>query len=693
MLKQLQQLEKQGTIRALDYQFARLLHSLNPDPLLTLTAANVSYELGQGNVCMALSAPKLFGLNHQNTLAITEQVGICQTRWADHLQSLPMVSDGNKPAPLVLDNGRLYLYRYWEYEKNVAHFLQHQSATTLNLKTAQTILQRLFQRDYHFVARQCQGLNKDEQKAAVIKWLDIERKETLNWPEILNIFNHGAEQTLDRARLDQLIPESACLNWQKIAAALAASRSFAVISGGPGTGKTTTVTRLLALLSELGTKSGAPNIKLVAPTGKAAARLTESIGGALANLNCSAEVRSNIPTQAGTVHRLLGVGRRGFVHNKDNRLHLDILVVDEASMIDLPLMSQLLAALPDHARLILLGDRNQLSSVEAGSVLGDICAAASFDYSPKQANRLHELTGHCLPSTDEAHTTEVSNNLCMLRKSYRFDAASGIGTLARAVNDGEPAAMEGIFSSGFNDIERYASADYSSLIAQCVKHYRDYLLLIRQSATDEESEKERILKAFNQFQLLCALREGPYGTSGLNNEVENALQQEGLLTITGQWYEGRPVLITRNDHGLGLYNGDIGITLRDARGKLQVAFGLADKSIRTFLPSRLPQHETVFAMTIHKSQGSEFANVAMVLPEKDYPLITRELVYTGITRAKSKLTLFCDLSMLKKAAKSPTERQSGLLQRLTTVNSTQENQPSQAMQQQTANKRGNASTP
>ena len=164
--------------------------------------------------------------------------------------------------------------------------------------------------------------------------------------------------------------------------------------------------------------------------------------------------------------------------------------------------------------------------------------------------------------------------------------------------------------------------------------------------------------------MLCALREGPYGISGLNEAIQKALQQKGLIDVTGQWYEGRPVLITRNDHGLGLYNGDIGITIRGSDGQLRIAFQLPDKQVRQFLPSRLPEHETVFAMTIHKSQGSEFADVVMVLPDKDSPIITRELVYTGITRAKSRLSLFAEMEILIKAAKSPTKRQSGLYQRL-----------------------------
>lgn len=678
MLTQLQILEQQGIIRPLDYQFAKLIHSMNPDPLLALAAANVSFELGQGNVCISLASDfTLFGLENfcfeeseSFRLVDRDTLDIPRDQWLARLKRTDIVGDGSKPTPLVLDNERLYLYRYWQYERIVSSFLKSRSVEPLDTEEARGILQRLFQRDYSYVVHQCKGKPEATQKAEIIKWLDIESTDQLDWKTILKAISQSA----DADTLDQLIPESACLNWQKIAAALAASRSFSVISGGPGTGKTTTVTRLLALLTELGIKRNSPpGIKLVAPTGKAAARLTESIGGALAKINCSKTIRDRIPAQAGTLHRLLGVipGQAGFVHNKNNRLHLDILVVDEASMIDLPLMSHLLDALPDHARLILLGDRDQLSSVEAGSVLGDICAAASFGYSNEQSNLLEALTGHTLQDIEpaQAHTSNiatadhsVSDSLCLLRKSYRFDAHSGIGSLAQAVNNGDQLSLKSVFTSGFKDIERYSIArnsGYQLLIQQCAESYRHYLDLIQQKA-----EPQRILNAFNQFQLLCALREGPYGITGLNEEIQNALQQKGLIDITGQWYEGRPVLITRNDHGLGLYNGDIGITIRGADDRLRVAFQLPDKQVREFLPSRLPEHETVFAMTIHKSQGSEFADVAMVLPDKDNPIITRELVYTGITRAKSKLTLFSEVEILIKAAKSPTKRQSGLYQRL-----------------------------
>ncbi|OED41368.1 exodeoxyribonuclease V subunit alpha [Endozoicomonas sp. (ex Bugula neritina AB1)] len=606
MLSLLKTLEQQRVIRPLDYQFARLMNELCPDSTLTLISALVSFELGQGNVCLhiqEINTDSLFGQDSIISRELMDKLEHPVDQWLTHIETLPVVSNGSRPAPLVYDLGRIYLYRYWDYEVNLTHYLNSNEVIPLDLSQAKEIIDRLF--------------GKDEQ-----------------------------------------------LNWQKVAAALAASRSFSVISGGPGTGKTTTVTRLLALLVELGMKSQhIPEIKLVAPTGKAAARLTESIGGALEKLNCSDDVIDNIPTQAGTIHRLLGVipNNVNFRHNRNNRLHLDILVVDEASMVDLPMMSRLLNALPDHARLILLGDRDQLASVEAGSVLGDICAAADFGYSSNQTKMLEQLTGFQLNENQSPHNQTAGDHLCMLRKSFRFHKHSGIGKLARAVNDGNSQGLKEVFHQGFDDIALHSSQgdEYQALIKLCVKGYRGYLEQIQQQASDEE-----ILQAFNQFQLLCALRAGSFGVAGLNQEIRQALTKAGLISGDSQWYEGRPVLITKNDYGLGLYNGDIGIAVTGSDGRLRVLFELPDKTIKHLLPSRLPEHETVFAMTIHKSQGSEFNHTVMVLPDQTNPVVTRELVYTGITRAKKRLDLYADLAVLIRAINSPTLRTSGLKQRL-----------------------------
>ncbi|MDB2384583.1 exodeoxyribonuclease V subunit alpha [Endozoicomonas sp.] len=667
MLVQLKQLVSDDQIRPMDYQFARFIYSLHQDNLLALVSALVSYQLGQGHVCLALesiSEQQLFGQKSDVSQQLVQATGLPLPHWVQHLHTLPSIGDGQFPTPLVLDNQRLYLYRYWQYEKKVALFLKEKPTIEVDNDAVSLILDRLFRRNYGFLWNQYKTLRDTTAiPTALIKWLDIEESNTLDWTQIQQCLQK-AKQADDLKLLDKLIPQRHCLNWQKTAAALAATQSFSVISGGPGTGKTTTVTRLLALLVELGLNEGnVPDIQLTAPTGKAAARLTASIGGARDQLDCSAEVKAEIPIEAGTLHRLLGVipNSNSFRHNQSNRLHLDVLVVDEASMIDLPMMSRLLEALPDHTRLILLGDRDQLASVEAGSVLGDICEAAHGGYSPEQIRVMEHLTGFNLQTNTLAGAKSINNSLCLLQKSYRFDAASGIGHLANAVNTGNRKAMERTLAQGFADITLHGSDQpgYQTLINLCTKGYQHYLSLIKEKASDAD-----ILKAFNRFQLLCALREGRFGVSGLNEAIRKSLVACDAIEDASLWYEGRPILITRNDHGLGLYNGDIGITLKTDDNRFRVVFEMPDGTIKQLLPSRLPTHETVFAMTIHKSQGSEFEHTVMALPDSFNPVVTRELVYTGITRAKKHLNLFCEKALLLSAIKTPTQRVSGLRERL-----------------------------
>lgn len=670
MLTQLKSLAQDRLIRPLDYQFARFIHSLHDDPVLALAGALVSHQLGQGNVCLHLArldGQSLFDLDSELSEALCQGAGLACEQWAAHLCQLPCVGDGRQATPLVLEQQRLYLYRYWQHEQQVARFLRQRPAMAIDYEAAGIILDRLFARDYAFIQQQLEQTPQASVRAQLIKWLDIENPNALDWPAIESCVQQGS-----LAALEKLVPVRHCLNWQKVAAALAGSQSFSVISGGPGTGKTTTVIKLLALLVELGLQQQQPpDIRLVAPTGKAAARLTESIGGALKTLNCTAQVKALIPTGAATIHRLLGAlpGRHDFQHNRSNKLHLDILVVDEASMIDLPLMSQLLEALPDNSRLILLGDRDQLASVEAGSILGDICAAAGGGYTDEQVQVLERMTGFSLAEYRQPQARAINNSLCLLQKSYRFDAGSGIGSLANAVNTGNHKAMTRVLTGHFTDI-RLHSADsqgYQQLIQLCCRGYQPYLSRIQDGPKPEESEsawQKRLLRRFHDFQLLCALREGRFGVSGLNEAIRNSLARAGLVDDTGIWYQGRPVLITRNDPGLGLYNGDIGITLKNSDGRLRVVFELPNGSLKQLLPNRLPEHDTVFAMTIHKSQGSEFRHTVIALPESFSPIITRELVYTGITRARQRLDLFCDSAVLTRAVSTPTARASGLRERL-----------------------------
>ncbi|GMM90050.1 exodeoxyribonuclease V subunit alpha [Vibrio fortis] len=711
----LQLLADKGTIRQLDYQFARFIaqqasgysQEAGTAQQLGFLAGVVSNELGKGHICMQLTVSdhyqsnipadlaQLLGLYGEAALQLNQR--LLNIDWSAILSNSSLVGTSAECVkPLMFDGQRVYLQRYWNYEVVLAEALNrlsHPVEFNLEQKRALTqTLNQLFARSYHFLFNALAKADSNGQSSQVLRQqlvcdhLDVVSESELNWSEIDRVVTE-ARQVSDLSALDELVPLSVCLNWQKVAAAVALSRRFAVISGGPGTGKTTTVAKLLSAMVEQSLNLGkTPTIKLVAPTGKAAARLTESIGKAIDQLPVEPIVKQNIPTESSTLHRLLGAipNRAEFRHHRRNPLHLDILVVDEASMVDLSMMYKLVDALPPHARLILLGDKDQLASVEAGAVLGDICAFNAHGYSASQGNLIAELTGFSSLSGRQSKSHNVvsapavADSLCMLQKSYRFDARSGIGQLAKAINAGSAAQVDVVLNKGFADIEHHSlsSDSYNLMLRTLVNEYGNYLNCIHQPLAEGEKQEERAKQAldlFSQCRLLCAVRDGDFGVSGLNQRIERALAARRLVQPHNEelWYHGRPVMVTRNDHGLGLYNGDIGLCMLDSTvtedgssPRLKVYFELPDGSVKAVLPSRVPEHETAYAMTIHKSQGSEFDLTLMILPPEFSPILTRELIYTGVTRAKSRLMMFSDSSVFKRSIKVKTQRVSGLAVRL-----------------------------
>ncbi|WP_415903257.1 exodeoxyribonuclease V subunit alpha [Neptuniibacter sp. QD29_5] len=604
-LPQLKQWSQEGIIRSVDYQLAAFVAEKKPDDsALPLLAALVSFELASGNVCLPLDrliSPK--GYWSDEIVALVEPVDWKALKPDARL--LMVGTNGSlESALLVLDQGRFYLHRYWQYEIQVAKQLSKRTVP-----------------------------------------VDV---------DLPLLGDH----------LAQLFPkQNEEVDWQKVATAVAIQKRFSVISGGPGTGKTTTVIKLLVLyIQQMQAKGVDINIRLAAPTGKAAARLAESINSAKQKLALPAELAALVPSEASTLHRLLGVipNQIGFRHHGDNPLHLDLLVLDEASMVDLPMMARLLDALPEHARLILLGDRDQLASVEAGNVLGDICSwPGELDYSTNQQQVLTQL-GAFPQAQSSGSVQSFSDCLALLRKSYRFDDKSGIGYMAKAVNSGTVEHVKRVMAKGFEDINNhYLTRDsYEEMINQVVSFYSELF-----SHVNPEASPKYLLDRLGEFQLLCARREGVYGVAGLNERIQQELRSRGYIKGSDTWFAGRPIMITRNDPALKLFNGDIGIVLADDSGKLKVWFEL-DGELRSVLPSRLPEHQTVFAMTVHKSQGSEFDTVAFILPPDDSPLLTRELLYTGITRARKTLHLYATKAALFASTQRKTERSGGLAVRL-----------------------------
>ena len=479
--------------------------------------------------------------------------------------------DTTTTLPLAIEQDRLYLHRYWLYESRLA-----------------------------------QQLSK------------ITQLKVSNKPKTTADFS-----TL----LDKYFGNSETIDWQRAAATMAINQAFCMITGGPGTGKTTTVVKILALLQEL---SDQPLlIALAAPTGKAAMRLQESIGFNKAALPCIAAIKSAIPESVTTLHRLLGAKPPSpyFRHNAKQPLVYDLVVVDEASMVDLALMSKLVEALKPGARLILLGDKDQLASVESGAVLADL-------------------------------TTALPQQTLELQKSHRFD--EDIKNLATAINQQQDLEAWRLLQTGNKNIALLET----DLIDYISKQQIDYLRLITARA-----EFSDIYKAFNRFQALCATRLGKNSVSDINHAVELSLSNKKLIHLSGLWYCGRPIMITQNNAALQLYNGDIGICLRDKEqeDQLRVFFQRADGSIKKYLPARIPHCETVFAMTIHKSQGSEFEEVLIILPETISPVLTKELLYTAITRAKKTIKLVTNEAVFSSTVRQRVQRVTGLINRFSTI--------------------------
>lgn len=673
-----------GLLRAIDYHFGVFMSRLGADNLTILSATFCSEYLGLGHICLPID--EIAKALHEKCLKTeTELVVFCERYGLNcllqnshethsllsHSHCIATQESGNK-APLSLEYNALYLRRYALFEQLIADKLLHQPQIIIigNVKTA---LDKLFATNYDYIYQAWQGDKRQSLILLCEKYLDVINTDDIDWQAIEQCFQ-GATSAQDLQLLAQLIPQKNRCDWQKVSVALALTSARCVISGGPGTGKTTTVTKLLALLLQVNEDL---NIKMVAPTGKAAARLTESISHALSTLDICQRIKDKIPTKASTIHRLLGVKMNSnhFRFNESQRLNLDLLLVDEASMVDLPLMAKLLMALPEHARLILLGDKDQLASVEAGAVLGDICAFIGDGYSAPKAQQLAELTGFDSLLSQQHHHGGMADKLCLLQKSYRFDQYSGIGFLASAINQGKASRQQVLaLCEKYDDVSHYANneSSYDRLSQMIINGYSNYLSSIEIIDHDHRDLPKRLLKQFSQFKILCAIREGEWGVKGLNQRAETVLSQAGLIELganaeqlANSWYIGRPIMITQNNYHLGLYNGDIGLCLLDENQQLRVYFQMADGEVYDFQPSRLPSHETVYAMTVHKSQGSEFDHTVLALPQNHVPVVTRELIYTGITRAKKQLTLFSDLSLMASAIKDKTQRFSRLVERLT----------------------------
>ncbi|HEX5394657.1 MAG TPA: exodeoxyribonuclease V subunit alpha [Rhodocyclaceae bacterium] len=562
-----------GALDDIDFHFAKAVAAWGgDDEPVVLAAALLSHLSSAGHVCADLSL-----LADEPLPFDTYRRAPDLSLWRVALLAHGACGGPEAGKPLVLEGDRLYLARHWRNEEAVAANLKARAALPV---------------------------------------------------------------TVDEARLQQgltrLFGDDAATVGQRDAAARAVKSRVALVSGGPGTGKTTTLTALLALVVE---QSSSLRILLAAPTGKAAARMQEAVAAAKGRLPLDEAVAAAIPDQAQTLHRLLGLRPDGHArYHRDHPLPADLLVVDEASMVDLSLMAKVLDALPPTARLVLLGDRDQLASVEAGAVFADLCASAE--------------AGGVLAAGFGA-----------LTHSFRFAGSGGIGRLAAAVRAGDgQGALALLQDADDNELRWQIGAEPQALISAALDGYGDYLDAMKAGANAAELHRR-----FSGFRLLAAHREGPWGIRRLNGGIERALGALGP-TPRQPWYPGKPVMVSANDYGLRLFNGDIGIAAIDpVDGLLKVWFEDQDANapgLRGFLPTRLPAHDTAWAMTVHKSQGSEFDRVMLALPEASSLLLTRELLYTAVTRARHQAALWADAGSVLAACARKNLRYSGLAGRL-----------------------------
>ncbi|MGE8161795.1 AAA family ATPase [Paraburkholderia sp. NPDC080076] len=645
-----------------------------------------------------------------------------------------MASDGSQSAaalrPLVVDGqGRLYLARYYDYERRLARALvahaeagaeagQRTEARTRALDTAH-----------------------DDSHAGLFAGADADARTGARASAAANVgadagagagtrVNSSAspDAQILHERLLRYFgpPKDNEVDWQRVAAVMALSGQLTVVSGGPGTGKTTTVVGVLACLLDARADL---RIALAAPTGKAAQRMQEALLARAGDL--PPELAARLPQTSYTLHRLLGSGPGGrFRHHRDNPLPYDVVVIDEASMIDVAMAAHLLDAIAPQTRLVMLGDKDQLAAVEAGAVFAELSARPAFTQgglrriaealgidetrltqalpgasrgfgaepadifaqpdasdddlfaytgSPDAFDELpaSDLFESAAPAPTSASSTQspLADCVVWLERNYRFGLESPIGRLSLAIRNGSASAALDVLRT--DPTETCAAALHEDThatlaertVARLAAGFAPYAETLATALAAETPDPLPLFDTLNRFRILCATRSGPRGVDQVNAVMAAQVRRAAGVTLAvgAQWFAGRPVMVTRNDYALGLFNGDIGIALPGASGALRVYFRTGDGGLRAVSPAALPPHDTAFALTVHKSQGSEFEHAVLMLPSVFSRVLSRELVYTAITRARERVEVIGGRAVLAQAIATPTQRDSGLAARIAEV--------------------------
>jgi exodeoxyribonuclease V alpha subunit len=581
-------------------QFASLFENKVVEPYAYI----LSKKISEGNICVELD-----NLNIDNF----EDFPFDEIQPKDELikQTNLVSSDPSIKKPFIIEGNLLYLHRYFVYENIIFNKIKQ----SINFENSQ-----LTQRIKELNALQ---------------------------PLIKNLFT-------DSESRQGLLPEEKT-DWQLVAAINTLLHQFSIITGGPGTGKTTTVAKILALIYA---SDPDEKVALAAPTGKAGMRMAESLRNTTINLSEDLKEKFN-QLKPYTIHRLLGYQKNTpyFKHNENNHLPITTLIIDESSMIDVALFAKLMTAVSVNTRVILLGDKNQLASVEAGSIFGDLCDTSFIENAVTNErrtfiNQFIEETERKINNDFEINNSShpLLHHITCLKRSRRFNSNEGIGKISKSIINSDIAN----FSSYFDNKDEkviYDEKYNEKLFEETVLNYKLFI---------EEKDITKALKYLNELRVLCAVKESEEGVYFINKRIENILKSHKLIDVKNEFYHNRPIIVTSNNYNLGLFNGDTGI-IRQEGNHVVAWFEDAEKGVKKVLPGFITSYETVYAMTIHKSQGSEYNKVLIVLPKHlNNELLTRELLYTGVTRAKNKVIIQSSKEVALHTVNSRVKRVSGI---------------------------------
>ncbi|QCI21168.1 exodeoxyribonuclease V subunit alpha [Buchnera aphidicola (Hyperomyzus lactucae)] len=599
MIILLEQAVKEKIIRPIDFYFSQFIAKTNT--IAMLVSACLSYESRNGYIFLPIEYFKKNSFFSTSNKEFIKKIVIVlgkKINWSAELLKHSSVSDGSIITPLILYNKKIYLYKMWKAESNIFNMLhKNYKKNKINKKKCSQMLNNLFPNE----------------------------KKSL----------------------------------QKIAVALTLINKITFIIGGPGTGKTTTIVKIIIALIK---KSNKPiNIQLSAPTGKATTRLSNMMQNNIFNSFLSKKEKKYLPSHAVTIHQLLGIQKisQKSLVNKNNLLSLDVLIIDETSMIDILMMEKIFFATSEKTKLIFIGDHNQLSPIESGSILRNICYYAHGGYSLKTISDLKKLINYKISKKIKTKKTNfISNNICILKKNYRFNKKSGIYTLSYAIKNKKIDIIQNLFQNSIKNIFFYeinSTQEYKKMIERISLNYEDFWNKINQQEKIEE-----IIKAFQSYQVLCILRDSLFGINFLNKTLEEKMRRTKKIKYfyinNQQWYIGKPIMITKNNKYLDLSNGNVGITNMSKNGFLQVSFLRENQTINNIPASILKNYETAWAITVHKAQGSEFTNTALILPNFDSNLLNKDILYTGITRSRNTLSIFSNKDIFIKTALKSTDK-------------------------------------